>query len=134
MNWYQLNRVLLPLAAVAFVVYAFQRWGWPGVAGASGLLVMWVLMHFTRIMQILKRAANRPLGYVDSAVMLNAKLRSGMSLLHVLAMTRALGDQQSEKDQQPEVFRWKDNSDSWVDAIFVQGRLKSWTLTRPSGE
>jgi hypothetical protein len=52
----------------------------------------------------------------------------------VLAMTRALGQLQSEKDVQPEVFRWKDGSESWVDAVFHNGRLQSWSLTRPAGE
>ena len=54
-------------------------------------LVMWLLLHFNRMMQVLKRAADRPIGYVDSAVMLNAKLKPGVTLLHVVAMTRALG-------------------------------------------
>ena len=40
------------------------------------LELVWVLLHFTRMMTILKRAANRPIGYVDSAVMLNAKLKT----------------------------------------------------------
>ena len=73
-------------------------------AVATGL-VMWMPLHFTRMMRVLKRAARRPIGHVDSAVMLNTRLKPGLSLLHVVAMTRALGQRQSEKDVQPEVFR-----------------------------
>jgi hypothetical protein len=53
--------------------------------------MMWVLLHYTRLLTILKRAADRPIGFVASAVMLNAKLRKGMTLMHVIAMTRSLG-------------------------------------------
>ena len=128
----QLQRILVPLAAVAGVVAAYSAYGWPGVAIASGLLVMWLLLHFTRLMQVLKRAANRPIGYVDSAVMLNAKLRSGVSLLHVVAMTRALGTLDSVKDAQPEVFRWTDGTQSHVSCEFHNGKLRKWQLHRPA--
>ena len=65
--------------------------GLPGVALAVGGIVMWMLLHFTRLMRVLQGAANRPVGYCDSAVMLNAKLKTGVTLMHVIAMTRALG-------------------------------------------
>lgn len=73
-------------------------------------------------------AANRPIGYVDSAVMLNAKLRPAMSLLHVVAMTRALGALQSVKDAQPEIYRCSDASQSNVTCEFVGAKLKTWAL------
>jgi hypothetical protein len=93
--------------------------------------VMWLLLYFTRLVQIMKRASNRPIGFVDSAVMLNAKLKAGVSLMHVIAMTRALGQPETEKGVQPEVFSWRDGSQSVVRAVFVQGKLQSWTLDRP---
>jgi len=93
--------------------------------------MMWLLLHFTRMMQVLRRAANRPIGYVDSAVMLNAKLKPGMTLLHVVAMTRSLGALQSDKDAQPELFRWTDGSQSHVTCTFVGGKLAHHALFRP---
>jgi hypothetical protein len=92
---------------------------------------MWLLLYFTRLVQILKRANNRPIGFVDSAVMLNAKLKPGMSLMHMIAMTRALGQLETEKDTQPEVFSWRDGSQSVVRCTLVGGKLQSWTLDRP---
>lgn len=132
MNLSNLLRWTLPVIAIVFVVYSYIRWGWGGVAGALGLIVMWVLLHFSRMMQVLRRASDRPVGYVDSAVMLNAKLKTGVTLLHVLALTRSLGQLLTEKEAQPEVFRWKDGGDSFVDATFLNGRLQSWVLTRPA--
>ncbi len=128
----QFQQILVPVAAVAGVMAAYSSYGWPGVAIASGLLVMWLLLHFTRLMQVLKRAANRPIGYVDSAVMLNAKLRSGVSLLHVVAMTRALGTLESSKGAQPEIFRWTDETQSHVSCEFHYGKLRKWQLHRPA--
>lgn len=127
-----LLRVGIPLAAAAAVALAWHRFGWQGVAVVATAIVMWVLLHFNRMMQALKRAADRPIGHVDSAVMLNAKLKPRVSLLHVVAMTRSLGQLQSVRDAQPEVYRWTDNSDSHVDCVFHNGRLVRWELVRPA--
>ena len=128
MNW---QRIVIPIAGAVFVAAAWRQYGWPGVAVATGALLMWLLLHFTRLMAVLKRAADRPIGYVGSAVMLNAKLKPGVTLLHVVAMTRALGEQLSPKDEQPEVFRWTDGTQSHVTCEFVNGKLQKWALERP---
>ena len=125
------QKILIPLGGVAATVLAYRYYGWAGIAAVATGLVMWMLLHFTRMMQVLKRAANRPIGYVDSAVMLNAKLKPGLSLLHVVAMTRALGKLQSDKDVQPEVFRWTDGSESHVTCTFAGGKLAHHALFRP---
>ena len=126
------QKLLVPLAGIAIVVLAYRAYGWAGVAAVATGLVMWVLLHFTRMMQVLKRAANRPIGYVDSAVMLNAKLKPGMTLMHVVAMTRALGERLSAKDEQPEIFRWADAGESKVTCTFVGGKLAHHELFRPA--
>jgi hypothetical protein len=130
----QFQKILIPLGCLVFVAVAFKSYGWLGVAGATALLMMWMLLHFTRTLQVLKRAANRPVGYVDSAVMLNAKLRKGATLLHVVAMTRALGELLTPKDTQPEQFRWTDGTQSHVTCLFVGGKLQQWELFRPAPE
>jgi hypothetical protein len=126
-----LQKIVLPILGVLVVVVAYRGYGWAGVALAGGGIVMWMLLHFTRMMKVLERAANRPVGYVDSAVMLNAKLRAGVTMLHVVAMTRSLGEALSEKDAQPEVFRWTDGTASHVTCTFQHGKLVSWELFRP---
>lgn len=123
--------ILLWAGGVAVIALAFQKYGWPGVVAVSGAIVMWMLLHFTRMLTVLKRAANRPVGYVDSAVMLNAKLKKNVNLLHVMALTRSIGLLQTEKDAQPEIYRWTDNSQSHVTCSFVNGKLQSWELVRP---
>ncbi|MDD2925178.1 glycerate kinase [Rhodoferax sp.] len=129
MQW---QKILIPLACVALVLTGYQSYGWAGVAAATGALMMWLLLHFGRMMQVLKRAAQRPIGYVDSAVMLHARLRPGLTLMHVVAMTRSLGEPQSPRDSQPELFRWTDASKSYVTAEFHGGKLRTWELVRPA--
>ena len=125
------QKILVPILGVVLVVGAWSAYGWGGVALVSGGILMWVLLHFNRMMQALKRAADRPIGYVDSAVMLNAKLQPGVTLLHVVAMTRALGQLLSPKGQQPETYRWADAGESHVTCEFTGGKLVKWALVRP---
>ena len=123
---------ILTLSAIALLTLgAWQAFGWPGIALAVGGIVMWVLLHFTRMVTILKKAADRPIGHVASAVMLNAKLKKGVNLMHVIAMTRSLGKLMTEKDAQPEIYSWTDSSDSVVTCTFVGGKLTEWALVRP---
>ena len=128
------QKIILPVLGVALVAAAYRSYGWGGVAVVMGGIVMWLLLHFTRMMQVLKRTADNPVGYVASAVMLNAKLKPGVTLLHVLAMTRALGELRSPKDTQPEFFRWTDGTQSHVTCEFRKGKLVAWELYRPPAE
>ena len=125
------QRILVPIAVVGMVVWAWHTQGWMGVAAVASAGVMWLLLWFTRVVQLMRRASKRPVGFVDSAVMLNAKLKTGMTLMHVIALSRALGLLESAKNTQPEIFSWRDGSQSVVRCVFVQGRLDSWTLDRP---
>lgn len=124
------QKILVPAAGVGALAWAYQLYGQTGVAAAAAGGVMWLLLHFTRMMQVLKRAANQPIGYVNNAGMLNARLKPGMTLLQVVAMTRALGKLQSAKKAQPEVFDWSDDTRSQVRCTFVGGKLTEHALSR----
>jgi hypothetical protein len=125
------QKILTPVLGVLLVAAAWRTWGWSGVAMAVGGIVMWMLLNFTRLTQVLKRAAEQPIGYVGSAVMLNAKLKPGVNLLHVLALTRSLGQRLSAENEQPEIYRWTDDGQSHVTCEFANGKLAKWTLVRP---
>lgn len=66
--------------------------------------------------------------------MLNARLKPGVTLMHVIAMTRALGERLSAEGVEPEVYRWTDNGLSTVEAEFAGGKLVRWQLARPDPE
>jgi hypothetical protein len=125
------SRIWIPIGVIAFVAGAWHQYKWPGVAVSTGAVVMWILLHFTRMVTVLSRAANRPVGHVASAVMFNAKLKKGVNLMHVIAMTKSLGERLSEENVQPEVFKWADSGDSSVVCTFKYGKLQSWDMTRP---
>jgi hypothetical protein len=95
------QKIFLPIVGAAMVAVAWQAYGWQGAALAGGALVMFLLLHFNRMMHVLRQAAERPKGYVGSAVMLNAKLKAWVNLLHVMAMTQSEGEQISKDGEQP---------------------------------
>jgi hypothetical protein len=128
------SRILIPVGVIVFVAAAWHEYKWPGVAVATGAVVMWIVLHFTRMVTVLSRAANRPVGHVDSAVMLNVKLKKGVNLMHVIAMTKSLGVRLSEENAQPEIFKWTDPGDSFVVCTFKAGKLQGWEMTRPLQE
>jgi len=131
MNW---QKLLFPILALVVIAGAWQGYGWGGVALAGGAIVMYLLLHFNRLLHVMKKAAERPKGYVGSAVMLNAKLKPGVNLVHVMALTESLGEPLSPEGAQPEIFRWTDGTQSSVTCEFSAGKLAKWTLYRPPGE
>ncbi|WP_367118999.1 glycerate kinase [Ottowia sp.] len=126
--------MLAILLAVALGAGAWRAGGWSGLALMGSALVLWALLYYNQIMTVMRRAADRPVGYVGSAVMLNAKLQAGQPLLKVLAMTRALGQPLTEVGVDPEVYRWTDPGGSFVTAEFRGGKLLQWKLERPAPE
>ena len=114
--------------AAAAVVAGWKVYGWQGVVMAVSLVVFWLLLQFSRTMRAMKNAAAAPKGRVGSAVMINAKLNTGMTLLQVISLTQSLGERVGET---PETWSWVDDGDSRVTLVFEGGQLKSWQLVRP---
>ena len=125
------RKYLIPIGIACLFIASYNAWGWQGPITVLGGLVMWALLHYTRLMNVMQKANKSPIGYVGSAVMLNSKLRPGVNLLHVVAMTRSLGELLTPEGTDPERYRWTDGSKSFVEAEFVNGRLVKWELTRP---
>ena len=92
------------------------------------MIVFWLLLQFSRSVRVMRGASESPVGRVDSAVMLNAKLRERLPMLKIVKLTKSL-DQRIGSD--PEVWRWADDDDSNVDITFVNGRCTRWVLQRP---
>jgi len=116
------------LAAVA-VAAGWQGYGWPGVALAVSVIAFWLLMQFNRSLRVLRNAGSAPVGHVDSAVMLNAKLQAGMPMIKVVALTKSLGRRVSET---PERWAWADEGGSEVVLDFERGLCQRWVLNRPA--
>ena len=62
------QKIVVPVGILVAVAVAWYEYRWMGVMAVLGAVMMWLLLHFTRLMTILKRAANRPIGHVDDLV------------------------------------------------------------------
>ncbi len=125
-------RVAITVGVAAVGWMGYRAYGLAGIALVATVLVMWVLLNMTRMLLVLRRTAQRPVGAVASAVMLHARLAPGMTLLQVLELTRALGQREGEGDGDPasERYRWTDGSGAQVHCAFEGGRLMRWELLR----
>lgn len=103
------------------------RGGWAGALLGLSVVVFWLLLQFSRSLRVLRRAGAAPVGQVANAVMFQARLRPGMTLLQVLPLAGSLGRKLSES---PETFAWQDGAGDAVHLVLRQGRLQSWQLLR----
>jgi hypothetical protein len=121
------NAVLGWLLAAAAVVAGWWGYGWRGVVLALSVVVFWLLLQFSRALRAMRAAAERPIGHVDSAVMLNAHLHAGMTLVQVIQRTRSLGRKLADE---PETYGWQDAGGAGVEIDLRAGRVSAWRLTR----
>jgi hypothetical protein len=128
--WQRSTRAVAAVAVLAGSFLAYRAYGWPGLALFAGAMVMWVLLHMTRMLKVLQRAADQPVGTVASAVMLHSRLAQGMTLLQVIALTRALGHCMGESTASTEQYLWTDAAGATVHCTFTQGKLAQWELMR----
>lgn len=117
------------LAALA-VAIGYVQWGWPGVALAATMIAFWLLLQFSRALRVLRNAGRAPVGHIDSAVMLAARLHAGQRLPQILALTRSLGLASGSPERDQEVFEWRDAGGDVVRAELVRGKLLRWQLLR----
>jgi uncharacterized protein (DUF58 family) len=113
--------------AVAAVAAGYAAYGWPGVALALSVVVFWLLLQFSRALRVMRKAADNPIGQVDSAVMLQARLQPGMRLLQVLALTRSLGEKTGDA---PEAYVWRDAGGDAVHLTLQAGCVSQVRLER----
>jgi hypothetical protein len=124
-----MNPLLGWTLAVLLLAAAWRSYGWPGVAFAITAVVFWLLLQFNRSIRVMKNASGVPVGFIDNAVMLNARLKRGMPMIQVVTLTKSLGHKLSDM---PERWSWTDGGGSTVRLEFANGRLQTWTLERPA--
>ena len=118
--------------AALFVALSWQIYGWKGLALAVSVTVFWLLLQFNRAVRVMKNAAQRPIGHVDSAVMLQSKLHTGLTMMQIVSMTRSLGVRDAASES---TYTWTDPSGAALRVEFhARGRCASWQLSRPTDD
>ena len=119
------------LAAIA-VFLGWRSYGASGIAMAVSVIVFWLLLQYSQAIRAMRRAGEAPLGAIDSAVLLNARLRRGLTLLQLIALTHSLGRKVEGGEGDLEHFEWTDPGGSTVRVRLDRGRLATWELQRPA--
>ena len=119
------------LAALALAAGYFS-YGWRGMVLGLTVIVFWLLLQFSRALRAMRDAGSAPKGQVPSAVMLNAQLKAGMTLIDVLKRTRSLGLPQAPVAPVEEAFLWTDSGGVSVRVNLRGGKITDWQLTRPA--
>ena len=117
------------LAALA-VAAGYWTYGWPGVVLAVTMIVFWLLLQFSRALRVMRQAGHRPVGEVDSAVMLQAKLRRGHDADAGHRADAQPGPAQAAID--PETWTWTDPGGASVVLTMQDAKLATWQLVRPA--
>jgi len=123
-----MNPLLGWALAAALVSIATLTYGWRGLLLALTVVVFWLVLQFNRTLRVMRNAGQAPLGRVPSAVMLNAKLRPGMTMIEVVGLTRSLGRKLGAGDDD---WAWQDEGGASVQLHFRAGKLERFTLERP---
>lgn len=118
------------LAALALAA-GYAGYGWRGLLLGLTVIVFWLLLQFSRSLRALRDASGRPVGEIDNAVMLHARLHPGMRLMDVLKLTRSLGRKVADE---PETFVWRDGEGSEVRVELRGGRLSASSLVRAAAD
>lgn len=122
-----MNPVLGWALAAAAIALGYVQWGWQGAILGITLVVFWMLLQFSRVMRVMRQAAQSPVGLVPNAVMLHSKVRPGMRLLDILPVTRSLGRKLADE---PETFEWADEAGDRVVIELTKGRVTAARLER----
>ncbi len=115
------------LLVVAAVAAGYVGYGWRGVVLAVSVVAFWMLLQFNRAVRVMRAAAARPVGTVDSAVMLQSQLHKGLTLAQLIKHTHSLGHKRGDD---PERYAWCDAAGDEVVVELRDGRLAEWRLVR----
>ena len=113
--------------ALVGLVAGYMAYGWQGLVMALTMVAFWLLLQFSRSIRVMRMAAGRPIGLIDSAVMLQSKLHVGMPMLKIVTLTRSLGTKVADK---PETYRWHDAGGDAVRVELDNGGCARWALER----
>jgi hypothetical protein len=129
----RLRALLFPALALALSYAAWRSYGVQGLLLAVLMLSFWLMLHFTKLMRLLRTVATRPMGRVSSAAALLQRLKPGMAMVDVMRLTLSIGELRTPPDTEPEERQWADATGQTVVGRFEHGCLTSFRLESASG-
>lgn len=124
----RIRALLFPAMALALSYAAWRSYGAQGLLLAVLMLSFWLMLHFTKLMRLLRTVAARPMGRTRDAAALHARLKPGMAMVDVIRLTLSIGELRTPPDTEPEERRWADDTGQAVVCRFEHGRLVSFQL------
>lgn len=119
--------LLFPALALALCFAAWRSYGWQGLMLAALMISFWVLLHFTKLMRLLRAAAARPMGDVADVRRLQSRLSLGMPMHNVVRHAGCLGVRLPDGPDGSEHFAWEDPEGRALHLQFMGGRLTAIT-------
>lgn len=120
-----LRSLLFPALVLALCFAGWKSYGWQGLLLALLMSSFWVLLHFTKLMRLLRAAAGRPLGAVDDVRLLQGRLKPGMPMHEVIRQAACLGKREEGPSEEViEDFVWHDPHGRTLHLRFDHGRLR----------
>lgn len=108
------------------VIYGWWAHGWQGLALAVCAAAVWAWLQFRRDRRLLEAAGARPVGRIDSVVMMQAHLAHGMQMPEVVALAGCLGHRYSAQDE----WQWTDALGNEIVVTFRRGVVVRWAVAR----
>lgn len=114
------------LLAGAAIIVGWWNYGWRGLVLGLTLVVFWLVLQFNRSVRVMRQAAARPVGQVESVAMLQAQLEHGLQMAEVLRLTGSLGIRQGQRDD----WLWRDGYGHELVVSLRRGVVVRWAVAR----
>lgn len=126
MKWSGARPAAPALLAGAALIGAWWLYGWRGLLLGGSTLVFWMLWQFSQAARLLRQAAARPVGQVESVAMVQARLEHGLQMAEVLKLTGSLGRQVGPLDD----WQWTDGYGNELVVSLRRGVVVRWAVAR----
>jgi hypothetical protein len=114
------------LLAGCAVLVGWWTYGWRGLVLALTVIAFWLLLEFNRTMRLMQNAAKRPMGHIDSVVMMQSKMTHGLNMQEVIRLAGSLGLKYGDQDD----WQWTDPAGHQIVVSFRRGVVVRWAIAR----
>ena len=122
--------------ALTLIAVATWQYSWQGFIVAITFVVFWLLLQFSQTLRFMRGISINPMGHVQNTVMLQSKLRKGMTLLQIMKITQSMGSPLTHSCDHPDAsaadqaWLWEDAAGDAVGIYFNGDRCIHWELSR----